>query len=251
MKILANKVAVVTAATQGIGFASAIILAEHGAKVYLAVRRVEFTEQLIRPYQHQKLDLQVVYFDATKPETLESSIQTVLKQAGKIDILVNNYNHHHPESDFDIVNTSEVTFLEIVEANLAVVYRYTQLVVPAMMSQNAGVIINISSVAGMHPDVTRVGYGVAKAAINHLTIQTAKQYGNYHIRCNAILPGMIPTAISQAKMPPEFTEQFLTQVPLQRVGTIADIANAVLFLASEQSSYITGMLLEVAGGYGL
>ncbi|MGL4623699.1 MAG: 7alpha-hydroxysteroid dehydrogenase [Culicoidibacterales bacterium] len=250
-KLLVNKIALVTAATQGIGLASAIKLAENGATVYLAVRRVEDTQLLIEPYRSKGFDLQVVYFDATKPETLETSIQTVLYEQSRIDILVNNYGTGKPQKDFDIVNTSEADFLQIVETNIATVYRYTQLVLPHMMAQNAGVIINISSVAGTNPDVTRVGYGVAKAGINHLTVQTAKQYGSYNIRCNAVLPGMTATTAMLDNMPAEFIEQFLVQVPLQRVGTPEDIAQAVLFLASDQASYITGALLEVAGGFVL
>lgn len=250
-KILKDKIAIVTAATQGIGFASSLKLAESGATVYMAVRRVEDTKELVEPYRQEGLDLRVVYFDASKPETMDSSVQSVLDEQGHVDILVNNYGTGKPQVDLDIVNTSEKDFLEIVETNIASVYRYTQLVLPSMMAQKSGAIVNISSVAGTNPDVTRVGYGVAKVAINHMTIQTAKQYGNYNIRCNAVLPGMTATAAMLNNMPEEFIEQFLAQVPLQRVGTPEDIANAVFFLASNQSSYITGSILEVAGGFGL
>lgn len=120
-----------------------------------------------------------------------------------------------------------------------------------MLKQGSGSIINISSIGGIFPDVTRTGYGVSKAAINHITQQIAIQYARSNIRCNAVLPGLTATDAALKSMPEDFIHSFLSHVPLNRMGTPEDVANAVLFFAGDDSSYITGHILDVAGGYGI
>lgn len=119
-----------------------------------------------------------------------------------------------------------------------------------MLEQGGGSIVNISSIGGMIPDVTRIGYGVSKAAINNITQQIAMQYARNNIRCNAVLPGLTGTDAAMKNMPDSFIRSFLSHVPLNRIGTPEDVANAVLFLSSDDASYITGHILDVAGGYG-
>ena len=146
---------------------------------------------------------------------------------------------------------SEKAFFDILELNLGSVYRVSKLVVPHMIANNGGSIVNISSIGGLIPDITRIGYGVSKAAVNNITKQIALQYARNNIRCNAVLPGLTATDAAIKNMPKEFLESFLANVPLNRMASPEDIANSVLFFAGEESSYITGHILDVAGGYGL
>ena len=120
-----------------------------------------------------------------------------------------------------------------------------------MIKNGGGSIINISSIGGSIPDISRIGYGVSKAAVNNITQQIAMQYARNNIRCNAVLPGLTATDAAIDNMPKDFIDSFLAHVPLNRMGKPEDIANAVAFFAGEESSYITGTILEVAGGYGL
>ena len=190
-----------------------------------------------------------VYFDATVPESYAAMVEAVTAQAGSIDILVNNFGIGKPREDLTLVDGSEAAFFQILELNVGSVYRVSKLVIPHMPA--GGSIVNISSIGGLIPDTTRIGYGVSKAAVNNLTQQAALQYARRGIRCNAVLPGLTATDAALRNMPGTFITSFLSHVPLARMGKPEDMAAAVLFFASDASSYITGHLLDVAGGYGL
>ncbi|MDU4739612.1 SDR family oxidoreductase, partial [Clostridium sp.] len=131
------------------------------------------------------------------------------------------------------------------------VYLPCKEVIPHMIRNGGGSIINISTIGSVIPDLSRVAYVVSKAAINSLTQNIAVQYAKQGVRCNAILPGLIATDAAMDNMSEEFIKGFLRHVPLNRVGKPEDIANAVVFYASDESSFITGDLIEVAGGFGL
>ncbi len=251
MKNLEDKTALITSATKGIGLACAIKLAENGAEVYLAVRRVKATEEICSKYKGIGYKMKPVYFDAAKTETYKTMVEETAAQAGGIDILVNNFGMGKPAEDLDLVNGSEEAFFDILNLNLGSVYRITKLVVPYMLKRQGGSIVNISSIGGLIPDVTRIGYGVSKAAINNITQQIAIQFARSNIRCNAVLPGLTATDAAMDNMPKEFLESFLSHVPLNRMATPEDIANAVMFFAGKESAYITGHILDVAGGYGI
>lgn len=247
---LENKVAMVTGATRGIGFASAKVLAEQGATVYFAVRRLEDTLKILEPLKAEGLKVDVVKFDASDAETLKSSVNEVFEKEKHLDILVNNYGGTNVKVDFDIENTPFASFMEIVTDNAQSVYETTQAVIPLMKQTGGGSIVNISSVGGVYPDVTRSAYAMSKKVVNFLTQQISLQQAKNNIRCNAVLPGYVETDASKGNMSPEFLETFLKTVPLARPGQPQDIANAVLFYASELSAFQTGDLLEVAGGFG-
>lgn len=251
MKELEGKIALVTSATKGIGLACALKLAEQGAKVFMAVRRVEDTQKICDSYKPQDLNMIPVYFDATVEESYSSVVNEVMNQAGKVDVLVNNFGIGRPNEDFNLTKGSEDAFFDIITLNLGSVYKLSKRIIPIMIENNGGSIVNISSIGGLIPDVTRIGYGVSKAAVNNITKQIAIQYACKNIRCNAVLPGLTATDAAMKNMPKEFVESFLSHVPLKRMGKPEDIANAVFFFASENSSYITGHILDVAGGYGL
>lgn len=131
--------------------------------------------------------------------------------------------------------------LDYLDLNLGSVFRITKLVVPHMIKNNrGGSIVNISSISGTVPDISRIGYGVSKASVNNITQQIAMQYAKYNIRCNAVLPGMTATDSVKESLNDEFKKSFLSHIPLNRMGTPEDIANAVYFFASDKSAYITG-----------
>lgn len=246
---LNNKVALVTSATRGIGFSSALKLAQEGAIVYLGVRRMEDTQAICDKYPNLKMI--PVYFDAYKKETYKTMIDTIIEKEGKLDILVNNFGTSTPSKDFDLINTDEEYFFDTIQANVGTVYSISKNAIPHMIKNGGGSIINISSIGGTVPDINRIAYGVSKSGVNNITQQIAMQYAKDKIRCNAVLPGMIATEAVSGNMPEEFQKSFLSHVPLNRMGKPEDIANAVAFFASEDSSYITGCIMEVSGGYHL
>ena len=246
---LDNKVALVTSSTRGIGFASALKLAQCGATVYLGVRRVNDTQEICDKYP--ELNMIPIYFDAYEEDTYKSMIDEIIEKEGKIDILVNNFGTSTPNKDLDLINTEEEYFFNTIKANVGTVFSISKNAIPHMIENGGGSIINISSIGGVVPDISRIAYGVSKSAVNNITQQMAMQYARYGIRVNAVLPGMTTTEAVSANMPEEFQKSFLSHVPLNRMGTPEDIANAVYFFASDLSSYITGDIMEVSGGYAL
>ncbi|WP_130863126.1 7alpha-hydroxysteroid dehydrogenase [Bacilliculturomica massiliensis] len=251
MRNLENKTALITSATKGIGLACALKLAERGAFVYMGVRRVDAAHEICERYEADGYRMAPVFFDALQKDSYEPMVAETIRQAGRIDILVNNFGIGKPAEDLDLVGGSEEAFWNILDMNLGSVYRIAKLVIPHMQKQGGGSIVNISSVGGLIPDVTRIGYGVSKASINNITKQIALQYARSGIRCNAVLPGLTATDAAMKNMPESFLRSFLSHVPLNRMAEPEDIANAVAFFAGSDSSYITGHILDVAGGYGL
>lgn len=251
MKKLENKVALVTAATKGIGLSSAEILAENGAIVYIAARSEELANEVIENISKKGGCAKFVYFNAREEKTYTEMIETVVKNEGRIDILVNNYGSTNVKLDKDVVNGDKDEFFNIVNDNLQSVYLPCKAAIPHMAKNGGGSIVNISTIGSIVPDLSRVAYCVSKAAINSLTQNIALQYARKNIRCNAILPGLIGTKAALENMTDEFRESFLGHIPLNRVGKPEDIAKAVLYYASDDSSFVTGMLHEVAGGFAL
>ena len=251
MKLCENKIALVTSATRGIGLACAKKLAENGAKVYLAVRRMDAGQKVANEIIAQGGKAGVVYFDANKEETFSSMVDEVTEKEGRLDILVNNYGSTDVKVDFDLLNGDTDRFFEIVENNLKSVYIPCKQAVRSMVKTGGGSIVNISSVGGKFPDLSRMAYSIAKSAINYLTQNIAVQYARQGVRCNAVMPGFIATDAAMQNMSEEFLSMFLKNVPLNRAGLPEDIANAVLFFASDLSSFVTGETMPVAGGFGL
>jgi len=246
---LQNKVVLITAATRGIGLACVKACAKEGALVYLAARNLAHAEEAASTLAKEGLQVRCVYNDATKPETFVSMIDEVAQQAGRLDVLVNNFGASDPKKDLDFAHTEADVFLQTVTNNLRSVFVASQQALRHM--RQGGSIINISSVGGAVPDISQVAYGTSKAAINYLTKLIAVQEAKNGIRCNAVLPGMIATEAVQSRLTEEFRELFLGHVPLGRMGLTEEIAAAVVYLASEESAYTTGQLLAVSGGFGL
>ncbi|MEG1778537.1 MAG: SDR family oxidoreductase [Oscillospiraceae bacterium] len=251
MKLLENKIAIVTSSTKGIGLQTVKTLAENGAKVYLAVRNLDAGQEVCKEIIAAGGQADTVYFDALKIETFTTYVEEVIKKEGRVDVLVNNFGSTDVKVDFDILHTSFDDFIRIIEKNARAVYVSSAVAIKSMQKTGGGSIINISSVGGKYPDISGTAYATAKAVVNFLTKEIAVQHAKDNIRCNAVLPGMTATDAVKNNMSKEFTDTFLKTIPMNRIGQPVEIANAVLFFASELSSFTTGTLLESAGGFGL
>ena len=243
---LQNKAILITASTRGIGLTIVKKCAQEGARVYMAARDMERAREVADSLNGVKC----VYNDATKPETFASMVEDVVRDAGQIDVLVNNFGTSNPGKDLDFAHTDPQVFLDTVNLNLRSVFMASQAAV-RHMAQNGGSIINISSVGGLVPDISQIAYGTSKAAINYLTKLIAVQEARHHIRCNAVLPGMTATEAVEKHLSDEFRNLFLKHIPLGRMGLPEEIAEAVCYFAGDVSAYTTGQILTVSGGFGL
>jgi len=243
---LQNKVILVTASTRGIGLAIVKKCAEEGASVYMAARDMERAQQIASTLDGVKC----VYNDATKPETFTTMVEDVVLDAGRIDVLVNNFGTSNPGKDLDFAHTDPQVFLDTVNLNLRSVFMASQ-AAAKHMANHGGSIINISSVGGLVPDISQVAYGTSKAAINYLTKLIAVHEAKHNIRCNAVLPGMTATEAVEKHLSDEFRNLFMRHIPLGRMGLPEEIAEAVCCFASDASAYTTGQILTVSGGFGL
>ena len=243
---LQDKVVLVTASTRGIGLACVKRCAKEGARVYMAARNIERAQEIANTLNGVKC----VHNDAMKPETFTSMVEDVVKDAGRIDVLVNNFGTSNPGKDLDFANTDPAVFLDTVNLNLRSVFMASQ-AAAKHMANHGGSIINISSVGGLVPDISQVAYGTSKAAINYLTKLIAVQEAKHNIRCNAVLPGMTATEGVEKNLTEEFRNLFLRHIPLGKIGLPEEIAEAVVYFASDASAYTTGQILTVSGGFGL
>lgn len=248
---LQEKIVLITASTRGIGLACVKACAQEGAVVYMAARNMEKAENISAQLNAQGQQVKCVYHDASKPETFTAMVEEVVKAEGKIDVLVNNFGTSDPKQDLDFCHTDPKVFLDTVTVNLRSVFLASQAAVRHMERNGGGSIVNISSVGGSVPDISQVGYGTSKSAINYLTKLIAVQEAAHNIRCNAVLPGMTDTDAVREKLSEHFRELFFRHTPLHRMGTPEEIASAVVYFASDESAFTTGQILSVSGGFGL
>ena len=248
---LKDKVVLVTASTRGIGLACVKACAKEDAIVYMAARNPERAQEIADNLNVEGANVKCVFNDATKPETFSSMVEDVVKDAGRVDVLVNNFGISNPGRDLDFANTDPSVFLDTVNLNLRSVFMASQTAVKHMAAQKGGSIINISSVGGIVPDISQIAYGTSKAAINYLTKLIAIHEAKNKIRCNAVLPGMTATESVENNLTEGFRSLFLRHIPLSRIGLPEEIAAAVVYLASDESAYTTGQILAVSGGFGL
>jgi len=248
---LKDKVVLVTASTRGIGLACVQACAKEGAIVYMAARDPARAQEIADGLHAQGGNVKWVFNDAAQPESFSSMVETVVCEAGRIDVLVNNFGTSNPAKDLDFSNTDPAVFLDTVHLNLRSVFMAGQAAAKHMAAAGGGSIINISSVGGMVADISQVAYGTSKAAINHLTRLIAVHEARHKIRCNAVLPGMTATDAVEKNLTEEFRSLFLRHIPLGRMGLPEEIAAAVVYLASDEAAYVTGQILTVSGGFGL
>lgn len=248
---LQNKVAIVTASITGIGYATVKKLAENGATTYLAAHLKEDSEKAVKTLTDQGLNVKYVYFDAFDNTSHAACIEEVVKNEGRLDILVNNFGATDPTKDLDLVRGDTETFFRTVNSNIESVYLTSKAAIPHMIQNGGGNIVNVSSIGSILPDFSRLGYMVSKAAINSLTQNIAFEYARMGIRCNSIMPGMTATPAVMECMTEEFSQAYLKHVPLGRIAQPEEMANAILYFASDDSSYVTGTIQNMAGGFGM
>lgn len=242
---LQNKVAIITGAADGIGFAAAKKFLKEGAFVILADLREEALEkrkqELQEDYPNHSIFITV---NVAERDSVENMVQKVMDHFGRIDILVNNAGI---TQDAMLSKMTVEQFQQVIDVNLTGVFHCTQAVVATMTSQEQGKIINTSSVTGTYGNVGQTNYAASKAGVIGMTKTWAKELGRKGINVNAVAPGFTETSMVE-EVPDKVIDQLLTQVPKQRLGKPEDIANAYLFLASEESDYVHGHVLHVDGG---
>lgn len=247
MKLL-NRTAFITGAGSGIGREIAIAFAQSGALIISADINKEAAEEtmnIIRDYGGKAIAVEVDVGDFT---SFENAMKEGMKDYGKIDILVNNAGIFDGEND--LLSTDPDVFSRVVDVNLKSVYYGMKLVLRNMVRTQRGVIINISSVAGIRGALASPAYTATKHGVIGLTKDVAAKYGQYGIRALAICPGTIETAMTKGMLdhPSEETKTFMNSIPLKRAGKAEEVAKLVAFLASEDANYITGTEIIIDGG---
>jgi 3-oxoacyl-[acyl-carrier protein] reductase len=246
MKLLENKVALVTGGSRGIGEAIVRTLAAQGAKVvftYVSEKSAEKSNQLAAELTQSGAIVQAMRSDAGAFAEAEKLITDVVKQFGRVDILVNNAGITR---DALMLRMSEQQWDDVMHTNLKSVFNLTKHVLRPMLKQKSGSIINISSVVGVFGNAGQANYAASKAGIFGFTKSIAKEVGSRNIRCNAVAPGYIETEMTQV-LDEKVKESFMKSIPLGRMGTGADVANACVYLGSDMSLYVSGQILSVCG----
>jgi len=247
---LKDRVALITGGAAGIGEATARRFAEEGAKVVICDVNEAAGQEVVKTLGPEAGFYSV---DVADRQTVQRWIDDVVARYGRVDVLVNNAGvlrdgmlvkvkdgelvRQMPEADFDLV----------MGVNLKGVYNCTQAVAPVMIRQESGVILNASSVVGLDGNFGQTNYVASKAGVIGMTKVWARELGRYHIRVNAVAPGFVATEMV-ASMPETILEGMQARTPLGHLGQPRDIANAYLFLASDEASFITGAVLRVDGG---
>ncbi|MCW3462295.1 3-oxoacyl-[acyl-carrier-protein] reductase [Chitinophaga nivalis] len=246
MKLLENKVVIVTGASRGIGEAIALKFAAQGADVaFTYVSSDEKAKALEDKLTALGVKAKAYKSNAGAYEECETLVTEVLKEFGKIDVCVNNAGI---SKDNLLLRMSPDQWDEVMNINLKSVYNMTKHVIRPMMKAKSGSIINMSSVIGIMGNAGQSSYAASKAGIIGFTKSIAQELGSRNIRCNAVAPGFVETDMTQYLKEGEGASNYIQQIPLGRFGTTEDIANVCLFLASDMSGYVTGQTISTCGG---
>jgi 3-oxoacyl-[acyl-carrier protein] reductase len=241
---LEGRVALVTGASQGIGHACALALARHGAQVAVAARNREKLDALVGEIAKAGGKASAFVIDVGEEEQVKAGIKSALGHLGKIDILINNAGITRDQL---VMRMKRPDWDAVLNTNLTSAYLCIQQVIPSMLKQRWGRIINVTSVFGQMGQAGQANYAASKAGLIGLTMAMARELASRNITCNAVAPGFIETNMTAA-LSEEFRQTAVKSIPLGRVGSPEDVASAVCFLASEEASYITGHVLNVNGG---
>ncbi|CAG0983097.1 MAG: 2,5-dichloro-2,5-cyclohexadiene-1,4-diol dehydrogenase [Candidatus Methanoperedens nitroreducens] len=240
---LENKVVIITGAGSGIGKETALLFAKEGAKVVVADVNEKGGEETVAEIKRNG-DGFFFKLDVSNREQSKQMAKTVLEKYGKIDVLINNAGI---VQDAFVSKMTEQQWDKVIDINLKGVFNCIQAVVDIMMNQGSGVIINTSSIVGLNGNVGQVNYSATKAGLIGMTKTLAKELGKKGIRVNAVAPGFIATPMTAA-VPEKILEMMKEKTPLRRLGKPEDIANAYLYLASDESNFVNGAVLSVDGG---
>ena len=253
---LSGRVAVVTGASQGIGRACALKLAQRGATVALVARNQEKLEEVAQEIASGRAGkpapppptsagmAQAFPTDVENEEQIKSTFKAIISELGKIDILVNNAGITRDQL---LMRMKRADWDAVLDTNLTSAYLCSQQAISSMLRQRWGRIVNITSVFGQMGQAGQANYAASKAGLIGLTMAIAREVGSRNVTCNAVAPGFIETAMT-AELAAELKESALKMIPLGRVGTPGEVANCVAFLASEEAAYITGHVLNINGG---
>lgn len=248
MKLLEGKVALVTGAARGIGKALAIRFAKEGADVAFTDLVInEDAENTKKEIEALGVKCNAYASDASNFEDTEKVVSQVKEDFGRIDILVNNAGI---TKDGLLMRMSEQQWDLVLKINLKSAFNFIHAVLPIMLRQKGGSIINMASVVGVHGNAGQANYAASKAGMIALAKSVAQEVGSRGIRANAIAPGFIETAMTAA-LPEEVRADWAKKIPLRRGGTPEDIADVATFLASDMSGYVTGQVIQVDGGMNM
>ena len=249
MKLLENKIAIVTGASRGIGEAIALKLAEHGAHVafsYLSSEeKAKALEEKLKGFGVQAKAYKSNAGDFAESETF---VNDVIKEFGTVDICVNNAG---VSKDNLLLRLTSEQWDDVMRINLKSVFNITKQVTRPMMKAKKGSIINMSSIVGIGGNAGQSSYAASKAGILGFTKSVAKELGSRNIRCNAIAPGFVETDMTHYLTDGDAGKKFLEGIPLGRFGKAEEIADTTLFLASDLSAYVTGQVISVCGGLNI
>ena len=245
MELLKEKVAVVTGGTRGIGYATVKKFLENGAKVVLFGSRQETVDKALASLKEENPAWEVsgACPDLCNAEAVTEEINKIKEEFGRIDILVNNAGI---SDSTPIDNYTSERFDQVMQLNVNAVMNGVMPTVAVMKEQGGGCILNTSSMVSICGQPGGVAYPSSKYAVNGLTWSLARELGPFHIRVNAVAPGITRTDMVAA-LPKEMIDPLINRIPLRRIGEAEDIANAFLFLASDMASYVTGEILSVDG----
>ena len=248
MNILKDKITLVTGGSRGIGRRTALLFAEEGATViFTDIQENDSSRETLAELQKFSPKSMFIASNAADYEETLKVAETVQNTYGRLDILVNNAGITR---DNLLLRMQPKDWDLVIEVNLRSVFNFCKAFTPMMLKQRSGSIINTASVVGVNGNAGQCNYSASKAGILGFTKSLAKELGSRGIRCNAIAPGLIESAMTQA-MPKEAHDKWLSEIPLRRGGTDLDIARTSLFLGSDLSEYITGQCICVDGGVSL
>ncbi|NJD53337.1 MAG: 3-oxoacyl-ACP reductase FabG [Candidatus Methanoperedens sp.] len=240
---LENKVVIITGAGSGIGKETALLFAKEGAKVVVADVNEKGGEETAARIRENGEGF-FVKLDVSDREQTQQMAKATLEKYGRIDILINNAGI---VQDAFVSKMTEQQWDKVIDINLKGVFNCIQAVVEVMMNQGSGVIINTSSIVGLNGNVGQVNYAATKAGLIGMTKTLAKELGKKGIRVNAVAPGFIATPMTSA-VPEKILDMMKEKTPLKRLGEPKDIANAYLYLASDDANFVNGAVLSVDGG---
>ena len=241
---LKNKVAIVTGGAQGIGLATVRRFLEEGAIVALADIAPDAVARALASLAGAGDRVHGFTVDVTQRASLAAMVAELSRLHGRIDVLVNNAGI---TQDARLQNMSDEQFDRVIDVNLRGVFQATQAVLPILLEQGSGVILNASSVVGLYGNFGQTNYAASKFGVIGYVKTWARELGPKGIRCNAVCPGFIATNLVES-IPPKVLEQMRERVPLRRLGTPEEVAQVYAFLASDEASYVNGAVIEVGGG---